>query len=86
MKKSFTEHVLDIVKNIPKGETLSYKQVATKAGSPKAFRVVGTIMKNNYQKDIPCHRVIKSNGKIGNYNRGGEKAKTSILASEGFVV
>jgi methylated-DNA-[protein]-cysteine S-methyltransferase len=82
-KLSFTDRVKNIVKNIPKGKTLSYKEVATYAGNPNASRAVGTIMKNNYDKDIPCHRVIRSDGKIGEYNRGGSQAKRTILIKEG---
>lgn len=78
----FAEKVLNIVKNIPKGSTLSYKEVATKAGSPGAFRAVGTLMKNNYNTSIPCHRVVKSDGNVGEYNRGGPEAKRRILEKE----
>ncbi len=78
----FAEKVIQIVKNIPKGQTLSYKEVATKAGSPGAFRAVGTLMKNNYNTSIPCHRVVKSDGNVGEYNRGGPEAKRRILEKE----
>jgi methylated-DNA-[protein]-cysteine S-methyltransferase len=83
--KSFTEKVLNIVSKIPKGKTLSYKEVAEKAGSPGAFRAVGSILKQNYNPKIPCHRVIKSNGKTGEYNRGKEN-KIIILRKEGALV
>lgn len=79
--KTFTEKVLDIVSRIPKGETLNYKEVAKKAGSPKAFRAVGNILNKNYNKNIPCHRVIKTNGTLGGYNRGMKK-KESLLKME----
>ncbi|MEZ4210869.1 MAG: MGMT family protein [Candidatus Paceibacterota bacterium] len=82
--KTFTEKVLLVVSKIPKGKTLSYKEVAKKAGSPKAFRAVGSILKKNYREDIPCHRVIKSDGKIGEYNRGKEN-KIFILRKEGAL-
>ena len=83
--KTFSEKVRDIVRKIPKGSTLTYQQVAKRAGSPKAFRVVGSIMKANYDKSIPCHRVIRSDGKIGDYNRGGQKAKELLLRKEGAI-
>lgn len=67
---SFKERVLDIVSKIPKGKTLTYKQVAEKSGSPSAFRAVGNILNKNYNKNIPCHRVIRSDGSLGGYNRG----------------
>jgi O-6-methylguanine DNA methyltransferase len=83
--KTFTERVLEIVKNIPRGSVLTYKQVAEMAGSPTASRAVGSIMKKNYLPDIPCHRVIRSNGKIGDYNRGGYTGKLEKLRKEGYV-
>jgi O-6-methylguanine DNA methyltransferase len=81
----FKDRVLNIVRNIPRGSTLSYKHVATKAGRPGAARAVGTIMKNNYLPDVPCHRVINSNGKLGNYNRGGTAEKQRLLKEEGAI-
>jgi methylated-DNA-[protein]-cysteine S-methyltransferase len=84
--KTFTDHVKDIVRKIPKGETLTYKEVATLAGSPDGARAVGNIMRGNYAKDVPCHRVIRSDGKIGNYNRGGSKRKIALLKKEGAIV
>lgn len=81
--KSFREKVLDIVRKIPKGKTMTYKEVADGAGSPRASRTVGSIMKANYDKTVPCHRVVRSDGRIGDYNRGGEKAKKTLLRKEG---
>ncbi len=83
--KTFTEKVLAVVKKIPKGKTLSYKQVAVKAGSPNAFRAVGSVLKKNYREDVPCHRVIKSNGDTGEYNRG-KNNKVLILRKEGALL
>lgn len=85
MQKTFTEKVLEVVRKIPKGKVLTYKEVAGKAGSPGASRAVGSIMKNNYDKSVPCHRVIKSDGSLGEYNRGGTKEKARILKAEGFI-
>lgn len=83
--KSFREKVLEITSKIPKGKTLTYKEVATLAGNPKASRGVGAILKTNFNPDIPCHRVIKSTGETGGYNRG-EKNKKEILRAEGVVL
>ena len=83
--KKFTEKVRAIVAKIPKGKTMTYKEVATKAGNPKAARGVGAIMRSNYNRDIPCHRVIKSDGSLGSYNRGGTLRKKAILKSEGAI-
>ena len=80
---SFANQVRDAVRQIPKGETRSYGEVAKAIGYPGAARAVGTVMKNNYDPSVPCHRVIRSDGKLGEYNRGGESAKRRLLESEG---
>ncbi len=72
---SFRERVLNVVKAIPRGETMSYGEVAALAGSPGAYRAVGSIMKYNYDPTVPCHRVIKADGSLGEYNRGEERKK-----------
>jgi len=79
--KVFKERVLEIVSNIPKGETMTYGEVALKAGNPKAYRAVGNILNKNYNSSIPCHRVIRSDGKLGGYNRG-ENKKKELLKKE----
>ena len=71
--------VLDIVSGIPKGKTMSYKEVAELTGNPKAYRAVGNILNKNYNKDIPCHRVIRSNGSLGGYNKGPEQKKRLLM-------
>lgn len=78
---NFTEKVFKVVAEIPAGKTLSYKEVAELSGSPKAFRAVGNILSKNYDLKIPCHRVIKSDGSLGGYNRG-KKAKKALLKEE----
>lgn len=82
---NFKEKVYAVVKKIPKGKVLTYKEVAMKAGSPGGARAVGNFMKSNFNPQIPCHRVIRSDGKIGNYNRGGIAGKIKILKKEGFI-
>ncbi len=86
LKNTFKEKVLEVVRNIPKGKVMTYKEVAKKAGNEKASRAVGNFMKGNYDKTVPCHRVIRSDGKIGDYNRGGQSAKMSLLKKEGALV
>lgn len=78
---SFKNNVLRTVAKIPKGKTISYKQVAELAGSPKAYRAVGNILNKNYDPKIPCHRVIKSDGSPGGYNKGS-KNKIKLLNDE----
>jgi O-6-methylguanine DNA methyltransferase len=87
-QKSFKEKVQDVVKKIPQGQVLTYGQVAERAGVSGAARAVGTIMSNNDDKTIPCHRVVRSDGKVGEYNgiRGkttGANAKRKLLEREG---
>ena len=74
--------MLAVVAKIPKGGTLTYKEVAKRAGNPRASRAVGSIMRTNYDPEIPCHRVIRSDGKPGGYNRG-TGIKIKILKAEG---
>jgi len=77
----FRDKVLKVVKKIPKGKVLTYKIVAEKAGKPKSWRAVGNILNRNKNPKIPCHRVIRSDGKIGGYNRGAKK-KLELLRKE----
>lgn len=83
--ETFTNDVLVVVKNIPAGEACSYAEVATRAGYPGYARQVARIMSHNYKPDVPCHRVIHSDGTLGKYNRGGEVAKRALLRKEGFL-
>lgn len=83
--KSFTQKVLDIVKLIPKGEVLTYGDVAKRAGNTKASRVVGNIMAQNADKNVPCHRVVRSDGSIGMYNGLRGTSKEAILKKEGVT-
>ena len=80
---SFTEKVREVVKKIPKGQVMSYKQVAYAAGKPQAARAVANVMASNFDKTIPCHRVIRSDGSLGGYNRGGIIKKRQLLIAEG---
>lgn len=80
---SFTQIVRDIVKNIPKGSVMTYKDVAIKAGNPRAARAVANIMASNYDLEVPCHRVIRTDGSLGGYNRGGIEKKRMLLITEG---
>lgn len=84
MTFSFQEKVYSVVKKIPKGKVLTYKEVASRAGNPNAARAVGSILKKNYNPQIPCHRVIRSDGVAGEYNRGRNK-KLTLLRKEGAI-
>ena len=73
MKERFSDRVYAVVRKIPRGKTMTYKQVAVAAGRPNAFRAVGNILSKNFDPKIPCHRVIRSDGTTGGYNRGARK-------------
>jgi len=78
----FAKKVYKVVLTIPMGEVRTYKWVAKKIGSPKAYRAIGQVLKNNpYPLIIPCHRVVTSCGKPGGY-AGGKKTKKMLLDLE----
>ncbi|HLD20407.1 MAG TPA: YbhB/YbcL family Raf kinase inhibitor-like protein [Patescibacteria group bacterium] len=81
MNNVFRDIVLSVVRDIPQGKIMTYKQVAVRAGNPRAARAVGAILKTNFDPAIPCHRVIRSDGSLGGYNRGVE-LKKKILDQE----
>ncbi|MBK69839.1 MAG: hypothetical protein CMB53_00345 [Euryarchaeota archaeon] len=70
---------------IPYGETRSYKEIADSIGKPSSSRAVANACSSNpYAPDIPCHRVIRSDGKLGGYSGpGGSLRKMELLESEG---
>lgn len=77
----FQKKVYEVVKRIPRGKVLTYAQVASRIGNPRAVRAVGSALNKNYDPAIPCHRVIRSDGGVGNYNRGAVK-KLQLLKME----
>ena len=80
----FERKVYNTVKKIPKGEVLTYKEVARLIGSSLAFRAVGNALNKNPFAEVPCHRVIRSDGKIGGYANGTDQ-KIKILKKERFL-
>lgn len=82
MKSDFANRVRAVVRTIPKGQTMSYKQVAYAAGRPGAARAVGMIMSRNDDKTVPCHRVVRSDGKITGYNGLLGTTREAILLRE----
>jgi len=80
----FQDKIRTVVRKIPKGKVMTYKEVAVASGRPAAARAVAQVMANNYDETVPCHRVIRSDGGLGGYNRGGIERKRSILRSEGY--
>ena len=74
------------LKKIPEGEVRSYKEIAIAIGKPNSARAVANACgKNPSPIEIPCHRVIKSNGYLGGYScKGGISAKRKLLKKEGI--
>jgi methylated-DNA-[protein]-cysteine S-methyltransferase len=81
----FAAKVHKVVKGIKPGQVMTYKEVAQMAGSPHAARAVANLMAKNFDLAIPCHRVIRSDGTLGGYNRGGVEQKRAILLKEGYT-
>jgi methylated-DNA-[protein]-cysteine S-methyltransferase len=82
LTKAFRRQVLTATARIPYGTTSTYRQIATDAGSPGAVRAAGSALAQNPLAIlVPCHRVLRSDGKLGQY-RGGIAAKTQLLKLE----
>ena len=81
----FAVKVRAVVAKIPKGKIMTYGEVAAKAGRPGAARAVGYIMSMNFDPKVPCHRVVRADGKVGDYNRGGAIRKQKLLEEEGVL-
>ena len=82
----FQQKVYRAILKIPKGQVLTYGQVAKGIGQPKAARAVGTALKRNMDAPfIPCHRVVGYNNMGGYSARGGIKKKLTLLKKEGYV-
>lgn len=85
LASGFRRHVLEGLPSLAYGHTASYSDVAQQAGSPRAVRAVGTACATNpLPLVVPCHRVIRSDGQIGNY-AGGVGAKRALLTLEGAI-
>lgn len=81
----FQIKVLLAVSKVPRGKTVTYGQLARMSGHPKAYRAVGTALnKNPFPVKIPCHRVIRSDGDIGDYFYGRTR-KMELLKAEGAI-
>ena len=71
---------------VPKGKVTTYGELAKAVGLKNGQRIIGMIMKKNpYPGIVPCHRVVKSDGKIGGYVYG-ERVKSRMLADEGIKI
>jgi len=82
----FARAVLESMARIPYGEVWSYADVAKAAGNPRAVRAAGSAVgRNPYPILIPCHRVVRSGGEIGQFG-GGVELKRRLLALEGVQI
>jgi len=88
--KSFNERCYSLLKKVPRGKVTTYKEIAH-ALKTRAYQAVGNAMRNNpYSPEVPCHRVVKSEGSIGGFR--GEKTgkvisdKISMLRKEGIII
>jgi methylated-DNA-[protein]-cysteine S-methyltransferase len=84
MPSSFQQACYDLLMQVPAGQVTTYADIAHALGS-KAYRAVGTAMnKNPNPVVVPCHRVVNTDGRIGNYAFGGER-KQRLLEQEGIL-
>ena len=80
----FRRTVMLIAASIPRGQVRPYQWLAQEAGKPGAARAVGSTMANNpVPLIVPCHRVVRADGSIGQYSLGGVENKRRLLAIEG---
>ncbi len=85
-KTGFEREVLVATFKIPKGKVSTYKRIAEKVCRPRAYRAVGNVLRNNPLAPIvPCHRVVRSNGGLGGYEKGIEY-KRRLLEEEGISI
>ena len=82
---TFTARVLATVRRIPPGRVATYGDVAETAGRPGAARAVGNIMRDCKARDVPCHRVVAAEGRLGGYG-GAPGLKRSLLQAEGIAL
>jgi O-6-methylguanine DNA methyltransferase len=83
-RSPFEEAVLRKALEIPTGEVRPYGWIAAEIGRPKAVRAVGTALGHNpIPLLIPCHRVVRSDGQLGEYSMGGPEVKRRVLSAEG---
>lgn len=81
---AFRARVLAAVRRIPPGRVATYGDIATAAGSPRATRAVGNIMRDCRAPGVPCHRVIAAGGRLGGFG-GSPQLKRELLRAEGII-
>ena len=81
----FRRRVLAAVRRIPPGRVATYGDIAALAGSPRAHRAVGSMLRECRDPGVPCHRVIAAGGALGGYG-GNLQIKRELLRAEGLDV
>ena len=81
----FQKKIYDAVHGIPAGKVSTYAHIAAVAGNPHAMRAVGNALNKNPFASIPCHRVVRSDARVGGFARG-TRAKTRLLKKEGVII
>lgn len=82
----FQDRVLRLVSRVPRGRVTTYKELARALGKPRAYRAVANaLVRNPRPVEIPCHRVVRSDGKVGGYSLGTEQ-KAVLLNEEGVKI
>ena len=84
----FQQKVWAALRTIPRGEVRTYTDIAVQIGHPSSVRAVANACgKNPYAPEVPCHRVIRSDGSIGGYSaEGGSEKKRAMLREEGVHI
>lgn len=82
----FQDRVLRLVSRVPRGRVTTYKELARSLGKPRAYRTIANVLARNPRPvEIPCHRVVRSDGRVGGYSLGAER-KVALLNEEGVRV
>ena len=85
MMETFNERCYALLRKVPKGKVTTYKALAN-AMNTSAYRAVGNAMnKNPYAPEVPCHRVVASDGSLGGFAHGPNR-KIEMLKKEGIIV
>ncbi|MBI4120543.1 MAG: MGMT family protein [Parcubacteria group bacterium] len=83
---NFSQKVHREVSKIPRGRVATYKSIAIALGAPRASRAVAMALSRNFDPSVPCYRVVRSDGRLGGYNRGGLAKKAQLLRGEGVGI
>ncbi|MBD3390042.1 methylated-DNA--[protein]-cysteine S-methyltransferase [Candidatus Micrarchaeota archaeon] len=83
MAGEFEENVFSACAQIERGRVSTYMDIAKAIGRPGAARAVGNVLNKNRKKSVPCHRVVRSEGRVGGFAKGGRE-RQRMLGKEGI--